>query len=125
MLLRLDTLIASLPFVTALTTPFGFQQQEDNVRATGPRGARAEGVGRSRRPELLRRLCPKHLDGIRGNHTTSVAFSCSGELLATYGNEDIYLFDYTGRSRWEAAASAHRCRLPRALPSNSRSDDAE
>lgn len=48
-------------------------------------------------PELLHRLCPRHLEKIRGVHTTAVAYSHEGQLLATYGEEDIYLFDYQSR----------------------------
>eukprot|EP00873_Tetraselmis_striata_P017429 jgi/Tetstr1/437693/TSEL_026348.t2 len=51
----------------------------------------------ARRSAFAFSLCPPHLAGIHHCHTTCVAYSHSGELLATYSNEDIYLFAADGR----------------------------
>jgi hypothetical protein len=58
---------------------------------------RSAATHRQGRPVVLpvSRFCPTHMQTSRGRsdtHITSACFSETGEILATYSNEEIYLF---------------------------------
>eukprot|EP00192_Tetraselmis_astigmatica_P006919 CAMPEP_0117666086 /NCGR_PEP_ID=MMETSP0804-20121206/10173_1 /TAXON_ID=1074897 /ORGANISM="Tetraselmis astigmatica, Strain CCMP880" /LENGTH=788 /DNA_ID=CAMNT_0005473577 /DNA_START=136 /DNA_END=2502 /DNA_ORIENTATION=+ len=70
-----------------------------DLRKCGPCRDTESSSGPSGPAEPLFQLCPRHMKHTRGHHTTCVAFNHRGQLLATYSEENIYMFDYEGRSR--------------------------
>ncbi|KAK9823322.1 hypothetical protein WJX72_001905 [[Myrmecia] bisecta] len=60
--------------------------------------------------EPVRQLTPAHLRRSRTAHITCAQFSCSGEIVASYNDENIYLFAADGSAHHRARRSSSSAR---------------